>query len=104
MQNDKNYAKIMFLVGLEHNNYQENLAFTEKINEEVNKLLPGLSKGIYQKKGIGVNGIYNQDFSNRVILIEIGGVDNTIDEVYETITILSKALTEVIKNDQKTHS
>ena len=98
--NDKNYAKVMFLVGLENPNYQGNLDFSTKISELVNTKVPGLSKGIYEKEGEGVNGVYNQDFSNRTILIEVGGPENTIDEVYETLLILSDVLTEVIKSDQ----
>lgn len=97
--NDKNYAKVMFLVGLENPNYSGNLEFSTKISELVNAKVPGLSKGIYKKEGEGVNGVYNQDFSNRTILIEVGGPENTIDEVYETLLILNDVLTEVIKSD-----
>ena len=98
--NDKNYAKLLFLVGLENPNYIENLEFTDMISKTINEKVPGLSKGIYKKQGAGVNGVYNQDFSNRTILIEIGGPENTIDEVYETLLVLSEALSEVIKSDQ----
>lgn len=98
--NDKNYAKVMFLVGLENPAYMSNLDFSTKISDTINSKIPGLSKGIYKKEGAGVNGIYNQDFSNRVILIEIGGPENTIDEVYETLLVLSEVLTEVIEHDQ----
>ncbi len=98
--NNKNYAKVMFLIGLENPNYESNLEFSTKISDTINNKIPGLSKGIYKKEGAGVNGIYNQDFSNRTILIEIGGPENTIDEVYETLLVLSEVLTEVINNDQ----
>ena len=98
--NNKNYAKVLFIVGLENPNYQENLDFTTKISESINQKIPNLSKGIYKKSGEGVNGIYNQDFSNRTILIEIGGPENTIDEVYETLLVISESLKEVIINDQ----
>ncbi len=93
----KNYAKTIFLIGLENKNYQENLAFTEKINNKLNELYPNLSKGIYKKGGAGVNGVYNQDFSNRTILLEIGGPDNTIGEVLNTSLAFSKVFMEVIK-------
>ena len=98
--NNKNYAKVMFLVGLENPNYAGNLEFSTKISDLINQKVPGLSKGIYKKAGEGVNGVYNQDFSNRTILIEVGGPENTIDEVYETIVVLSEVLEEVINNDQ----
>ena len=98
--NNKNYAKVMFLVGLENPNYQENLDFSIKISDLINSKVPNISKGIYKKAGAGVNGVYNQDFSNRTILIEIGGPENTINEVYETLLVLSEVLSEVIESDE----
>lgn len=92
--NDKKYARVMFLIGLENKDYEENLKVTEAINNEVEKKYPGLSRGIYKKKGKGVNGVYNQDFSSNCILIEFGGNKNTIDEVYNTVI----ALGEIISN------
>ena len=35
--NDKKYARVMFLIGLENKNYEENLKVTEAINNEVEK-------------------------------------------------------------------
>lgn len=99
--NETRYAKILFIVGLENPNYQENLAFTTKIHEGLNQKLAGLSKGIYKKEGTGVNGVYNQDFSPRTILVELGGSENTIDEVYRTLLILADVLDEVIKSEAK---
>lgn len=96
--NNKNYAKILFVVGLEHNNYEKNLAFTEEINTCLNNNFPTLSKGIYKKQGTGVNGIYNQDFSPYTILVEIGGYENTINEVMNSSTAFSICFMEVIKN------
>lgn len=95
----KSYAKILFIVGLENSNYQENLDFTNKISDLLNQKVKGLSKGIYKKEGPLVNGVYNQDFSNRVILIELGGNENTIDEVYRSLIVLGEVLDEVIRND-----
>ena len=94
--NNKEYAKVIFLIGLENPNYQENLSFTEKINNKMNELYPGLSKGIYKKGGPGVNGVYNQDFSKYTILIEIGGYENTTNEVLNTAIAFSKCFMEVI--------
>ena len=94
--NNKDYAKVIFLIGLENPKYQENLEFTEKINNKMNELYPGLSKGIYKKGGPGVNGVYNQDFSPYTILIEIGGYENTTNEVLNTTIAFSKCFMEVI--------
>ena len=97
--NGEKYAKILFIVGLENTNYEENLTLTNKLNNMINEKYPGLSRGIYKKKGPGVNGVYNQDFSPNTILIEIGGQDNTIDEVNNTIIAVSEILIDYIKGD-----
>jgi len=95
--NNKQYAKLLFVIGQEHNNYLENLKFTEKINNKLNEKYPTLSKGIYQKGGAGVNGIYNQDFSNYTILLEVGGYQNTPVEVLNSLIAFSECFMEVIK-------
>ena len=77
-------------------NYQENLAFTEKINNKLNEKYPNLSKGIYKKQGKGVNGVYNQDFSPYTILVEMGGPENKIDEVLNTSLAFAECFLEVI--------
>lgn len=96
----KKFAKTIFLIGLENENYEENLSFTEKINNLLNEKYPGLSKGIYKKGGPGVNGVYNQDFSKRAILIEIGGYENTPSEVLNSVLAFSECFMEVIGKDE----
>ena len=95
----KSYAKILFVVGLEHDNYNANLKTMGDINGLVNKYYPSLSKGILKKEGNGVDGIYNQDISPNSILIEVGGVENDIDEVLNTIEALSNILYYYIKGE-----
>ena len=90
--NGVTYARIMFLLGLENNNYLENKKILEKLNNYLEVNYPGLSRGIYEKKGKGVNGIYNQDYSKNVILIEVGGVDNTILEVSNSIKVIASMI------------
>ncbi len=96
---NKTYAKLYFVVGLEHENYEKNLSLATTISDMINKKVPKLSKGILAKKGENVNGIYNQDVNGNVLLIEFGGVDNTIEEVSNTVDILSQVLSEYIKGD-----
>ena len=98
--NNKNYAKILFVVGLEHDNYQSNLDNMEKINKISEKYYPGLSRGIYKKSGRGVNGIYNQDINPNTILIEVGAVENNIEEVFNTMEALSNILYYYIKGEE----
>lgn len=93
------YAKVLFILGLENENYKENQLMIEYINNMLNQKYPGLSRGIYKKQGSGVNGIYNQDFSPHCILIEFGSSTNTIDEVYNSVIAVGNVLSEYIGDD-----
>lgn len=92
----KSYARVMLLVGLEHDNYNANLKVATDINNLIKAKYPSLTRGIYKKSGPGVNGIYNQDFNSNCILIELGGQYNTMLEVSNTIDILAKILYDYI--------
>lgn len=95
----KNYAKILFVVGLAHQNYQLNLDLANDLNKSIASAYPTLCRGVLTKKGAGVNGIYNQDISPNTILLEIGGYQNTIDEVMNTINIIVPILKEKMANE-----
>ena len=49
-----------------------------------------------KKKGYGVNGIYNQDLKGNVILIEIGGNENNIEEINNTLDIMALVIGEYL--------
>lgn len=100
--NKKPYARILFIVGLENKDYEKNLKLTEEINNLIKKEYPGLSRGIYKKKGSGVNGVYNQDFSPNCILIEFGAEKNTIDEVYNSVEAVGGILGKYIGDNYET--
>ncbi|MDD5865575.1 MAG: stage II sporulation protein P [bacterium] len=89
---NKSYAKILFVLGLENKNYLENEKMINSLNERLIKINSCLSRGITKKSGVGVDGVYNQDFSSNAILIEVGGQYNTITEVNNTLEIFAKIL------------
>lgn len=96
----KNYARVLFVVGLEHTTAENNIGFAEKLDEILKRDYPGLSRGVLKKTGTPTPGIYNQNLNGKSVLIEIGGPDNKIEEVYNTVEVLSKVLTEVIKEEK----
>ena len=98
---NKSYAKIMFVLGLDNPDYLENKKVITKLNDFINKHYPNLSRGIYEKKGSGVNGVYNQDFHKNTILIEVGGIDNNYDEVLNSTEIITKALYHIIGEENE---
>lgn len=93
------YAKLLFVIGLDHENYEPNLLLAEKLKEKIKNYNENLFRGIMKKSGKGVNGIYNQDFNSNVMLIEVGGQYNNISEVNNTLKVLAKILSEYIKED-----
>ncbi len=91
-----NYSKVLFLIGLENTNYEQNYEESKKLSDIINKHVPGLSKGIYKKGGKKVNGVYNQDFGRYVFLIEVGAKDSKKEEVENTIGVLKESIKEYV--------
>ena len=91
--------KVLFVVGLDHDNYEPNLALAENLRKRIEEYNKNLFRGIMKKSGTGVNGIYNQDFSPNTMLIEVGGQYNNISEVNNTLKVLAPILKEFIEDD-----
>ncbi len=96
---DKKYAKVLFVIGKDHPNYEKNLKMAEAINDYIKNVNPKLTRGISQKGGSGVNGIYNQNISPNAILIELGGQYNNITEINNTLSILADAIYHYVKGE-----
>ncbi|MFK9116021.1 stage II sporulation protein P [Peribacillus castrilensis] len=91
----KEYGRLFFIVGKEHKNYEKNLEYAKEINKKFEEKYPGLSRGVFIKGKDEGNGIYNQDISDKALLVEFGGVDNNLTELSNTI----KAFAEVFSDN-----
>ena len=89
---------------------KEACLFAHKLNKKVyvtvniifhNEDTQNLEEYLKNLEICGVDGIYNQDISKNTILIEIGGVDNNITEVFNTLEVLSKAICELIGDNNE---
>lgn len=94
--NGKDYAKVLFVVGLEHENYASNLEMAERINNLIKEKYPNLTRGVIKKEGMNVDGIYNQDINPNMILLEVGGNESSIEEVMNTVDVLSVIISEYL--------
>ncbi len=94
--NGKSYARILFVLGLENINYSENKKVMEFMENFLNTNYYGISRGIFEREGPGVNGVYNQDFSTNCVLIEVGGEYNTTEEVANTIEVIAEMINAYI--------
>lgn len=100
--NGLSYAKVYFIIGHDNKNWRENEAFAARIHEKLEKSYHGVSRGVWGKDGgKGNNGEYNQSLSSHSILIEIGGIDNTEEELKRTSDVLADMIGEVYWEDQK---
>lgn len=95
------YAKVYFVIGRKNPDWEKNEALAEQIHNKMEAQYPGISRGILGKDSNSGHAEYNQSFSTNSILIEIGGVENTLEESYRTIDILGSAISEVISHAQK---
>ena len=93
------YARILFVVGLDNENYEPNLSLAEKLRDRIKAYNEDLYRGIMKKSGKGVNGVYNQDFDPNTVLIEMGGQYNNITEVNNSLKVLSKILASYVKEN-----
>lgn len=94
---NKNYAKVLFVVGIDNPGSEKNKDNASKLNEIIKSKVPGISRGIAFHGGKGYNGVYNQDLSENVFLIEVGGKDNTKEEVENTIDIIYESIIEYVR-------
>jgi stage II sporulation protein P len=92
--NGKTYAKLAFVIGAEHQNYEKNLKFANELHKRLEDKYKGLSRGIIQLQGERTNGKFNQDLSENAILIEFGGVDNTFEELDRSAEALAEIFSE----------
>ncbi|WP_274651952.1 stage II sporulation protein P [Paenibacillus humicola] len=99
--NGKSYAQVFFIVGHANPNWRKNEAFAEEIDAALKKEYPGISRGIWGKTTATGNGEYNQSVSPDSVLIEIGGIDNTLEESYRTVDALAKVISKIYWNAEK---
>lgn len=92
--NGKVYARTVFVIGGNHSNYEQNYKLAEDLHNSLEKKYPGLSRGVMLKSGALTNGKFNQDLSGNSILIEMGGVHNSLDEVNLSATAIAEVFSE----------
>jgi stage II sporulation protein P len=99
--NQKSYARVMIVIGAEHDAYEKNQKLAAKLHYLLEEKYPGLSRGVFTKKGAGTNGIFNQDLSENALLLEFGGVENNIDELYRSADAFADVLSELYWDAEK---
>ena len=91
----KKAAKIMMVIGCNHDNWRENLAFARLLEEKCNTLYPGLLR---EQIRIKETGRYNQQVDGHAVLLEIGSDLNTQAEADYSMECFAHVVYEVLKD------
>lgn len=87
----KPYARILMVVGTDNPKWVQNNEFARKILSKLEEGYPGVSRGILFE-----SAVYNQKYSPMAILVECGGVDNTMAECKNSVEALAWAIASVM--------
>ncbi|MDM5250002.1 stage II sporulation protein P [Lysinibacillus sp. G4S2] len=93
------YAKIKFVVSKTSGNYETNKKFATQLHEQLEKLYPGLSIGVIEK-GVNPQNTYNQELHDNSVLVEMGGIENTLEEMYRTTDIFAQVLEDILEKSK----
>lgn len=88
---NKSYAKLMFVVGKSSQNYKNVKKTSSELSSLLNKKIPHISRGVYEKQSH-----YNQGTTKNMVLIEVGANENTYEEVQNSLNILTLAIDEYL--------
>ncbi|MCF6137325.1 stage II sporulation protein P [Pseudalkalibacillus berkeleyi] len=102
--NGKSYAKLMFVIGEANPNFEKNAQLAEELHKLLNQKFPGLSRGVLLKSKSEGNGLYNQDLSDRAALMEVGGVDNNLEEIQRSMEAFAEVFAEYYWKDEKVNA
>lgn len=96
--NGKEYAKVELIVSRTSKNYDGKWDFAELLHTKIEQKHPGFSRGVLVKNG-KAQSTYNQDLIGESVLMNIGGIDNTLEEEYRTADILATIIKELIETN-----
>ncbi|MDX9870842.1 MAG: stage II sporulation protein P [Clostridia bacterium] len=93
---DKEYAKVMIVIGNEHKNWRQNLTFAQKVEAKANELYPGLIKTIRIRE----ERRYNQHLHPRSILLEFGSDLNKEEDALNSAAALAGIMNGILREGQ----
>lgn len=93
---DKEYAKVMIVIGNEHKQWQQNLNFARKLEAGCNELYPGLIKTIR----IRDQRRYNQHLHPRSILLEFGSDLNKEEDALNSAAAIAEVINSILREGQ----
>ncbi len=82
-------------------NYESNQKLAMELHNLLDEKYKGVSRGVIVKNDPGSNSVYNQNLSDKAILIEFGGVDNTFEELNRSADALADVFSQYFWQAEK---
>ncbi len=98
--NGKRVAKVLLVLGTaqdipqEHANWQKNLQFAHELQRTAESMYPGLMRPIQVRR----DARYNQHLHPNSVILEIGSVDNTLEEGLLAAELLAAVIQRIMGN------
>lgn len=90
------YSRLLLVIGTDktfsHPHWKENYRFANLLNDKLEELYPGISRGIDLR-----SERFNQHLSKKAILLEIGSHGNTMEESLASAKVFAKVLANIVK-------
>jgi stage II sporulation protein P len=87
----KPYARLMIVIGTDNPKWVQNHQFALAIVSKLEEGYPGVSRGIFYE-----SAVYNQKYSPMAILVECGGVGNSLAECRNSVQALAWAIASAV--------
>ncbi|MCQ6274546.1 stage II sporulation protein P [Bacillus sp. V3B] len=99
--NGESFARLFFIVGKENKNYEANVHLAKELHQKLEEKYPGISRGVFIKGKDEGNGVYNQDLTDKSMLLEFGGVENNMEELNHSIEAFAEVFSEYYWNAEE---
>lgn len=90
--NDKDYAKIMFVIGGLSNNVNAVTSLSKQLSQSIDTMCPGIVKS-----PMTIEAYFNQQVYENSVLIEVGSDTNTYEEVVNSTNLLADAIIQYLR-------
>lgn len=84
-------AGMTIVIGKQNPKYAANMDFAQRLKSVADKMYPGLIRGILTTKGN-----FNQDLSERALLIEVGTEKNSMEEAQKGAGLLANVIPQAV--------
>lgn len=92
----KEVSRVSLVVSKNNPKFEENQRIANIFHQKLEDKYPGLSKGVFIKDQPFSKTTYNQDLFSNSLLLQIGGVENTLEEENRSVDLIAEIIDEIL--------